>query len=812
MTIGARTEIRMRKFLLTLAASCALLLAPLLQAQTEAPAASARVIVKYKVDSPLLGDPTLPDAAQRLERTRALAARVGLDLRAGSRVSRRAHVVFAHGMTSAELAQRLARESDVEYAVPDRRVRISTAPNDPLYLAGPPVVAGSGGPVVGQWYLRAPAGEVQSSINVEPAWDLAPPATDIVVATIDTGVRFDHRDLQRAAAGGKLLPGYDMISDVDVANDGDGRDADASDPGDWLTLAEVQDVNGPFYQCDTVAEPSSWHGTQTSAMIGALTNNAVGMASVARSVRILPVRALGKCGGFDSDIIAAMRWAAGLDVPGTPANTTPARVLNLSLGAEGACSVAYADAVAQINAAGAVVVASAGNSTGHAAGTPANCPGVIAVTGLRHAGSKVGFSDLGPAISVSAPAGNCVNVNPGEPCLYPMLTAANPGQTTPVADAAGGSIYTDSFNASVGTSFSAPMVSGAAALMLSADPTLTPVAVRSLLQASARPFPSSGLSNSDGTPLPQCVAPQPVGAMQIDQLECYCTTSTCGAGMLDAGAALTAVVNRRNYGGLWWNAPAGSEAGWGINFAHQGDTIFASWFTYDLKGKAWWLVMSANKTAPNSYTGTLFQATGPAFDAMPFPSIGSPGGATGTALGSGTLTFSDADDGTFSYTVNGISQAKSITRQTFGPVPLCTFGAQVNLALTSNYQDLWWAAPAGSEAGWGVNLTHQGNTIFLTWFTYDVDHTPMWLVATVTKSGLSSYTGDLIRLTTGPPFNAVPFPPLGSPGGAAGTTVGAAELAFFDGNSGTFTYTVNGETQSRDITREIFTPPGTVCH
>jgi len=801
----------LRNSLRALVASCAFLLAPAPQAQTSA-ITDARVIVKYKADSPLLGDPTRATAAKQSDRARALGARVGLDLIAGAGVSRRAHVVFAHGMTSEQLAQRLARESDIEYAVPDQRRRISTAPNDPLYQTGPPVSAGAGGPAVGQWYLRAPAGDVQSSINVEPAWDMAAASTDIVVGVIDTGVRFDHPDLQRAAAGGKLLPGYDMISDADVANDGDGRDTDASDPGDFLTLAEVSDPHSLFYRCNTTAENSSWHGTQTSGLIGALTNDALGMASVARNVRILPVRALGKCGGFDSDIIAAMRWAAGLDVPGAPVNPTPARVLNLSLGEEGACSAAYADVVAEINAAGAVVVASAGNSTGHAVGAPANCTGVIAVSGLRHAGSKVGFADLGPAISISAPAGNCVNVTPGSPCLYPMLTTANAGLTTPLSDAAGGSIYTDSFNASLGTSFSAPLVAGTVALMLSADVTLTPAAVRSLLQASARPFPSSGLTNTDGTPLAQCVAPQRIGDPQVDQLECYCTTTTCGAGMLDAGAAMSAVVSRRNYGGLWWKAPGGSEAGWGINFAHQGATIFASWFTYDLSGKAWWLVMSANQTTANSYTGTLYEASGPAFDAMPFPPIGSPGGAVGAAVGTGTLTFSDANDGTFAYTVKGISQTKAITRQTFGPVPLCTFGAQVNLALTSNYQDLWWAAPAGSQAGWGINLTHEGDTMFISWFTFDVDHTPMWLVATVTKSGLSSYSGDLIRLTSGPPFNAVPFPPLGSPGGATGSTVGSAQLAFFDGNSGIFTYTVNGETQSRDITREVFTAPGTVCH
>ncbi len=119
-------------------------------------------------------------------------------------------------------------------------------------------------------------------------------------------------------------------------------------------------------------------------------------------------------------------------------------------------------------------------------------PGVIAVAGLRHAGTKVGFSDLGPEIALSAPAGNCVNIGVNDPCLYPILTTANPGTTVPVPHAAGGSTYTDSFNASIGTSFSAPLVAGTAALMLSAQPALSPTAVRSLLQATARPFPSSG--------------------------------------------------------------------------------------------------------------------------------------------------------------------------------------------------------------------------------------------------------------------------------------------------------------------------------
>lgn len=803
----------MRKPSLTLAVLCAILLVPpslQAQAQTAIANAGARVIVRYKADSPLLRKRALSAAAQHAAQAEALGVRTGLELRPGAGVAEHTQVLFASGMTSEQLAQRLAGESDIEYAVPDQRRRRFTAPNDPLYLAGPPVSGGTGGPVVGQWYLRAPAGDVQSSLNVEAAWNLSTGSLNVVVAVLDTGVRFEHPDLQRVATGGNLLPGYDMVSDVDVANDGDGRDADPSDPGDWLTLAEVQQMDGPFHQCDTVAEDSSWHGTQTSGLIGALTNNGVGMASVGRNVRVLPVRVLGKCGGFDSDIIAGMRWAAGLSVPGVPANANPARVLNLSLGGEGACGMAYRDAVAEINAVGAVVVASAGNSAGHAVNTPANCAGVIGVAALRHVGSKVGFSDLGPEISISAPGGNCVDIGPGDPCRYPILTTSNSGLTAPVSNAAGGSIYTDSFNFSLGTSFSVPLVAGTAALMLSARPALTPAEVRALLRATARPFPTTGGDNGDGTPVPVCTAPQPVGSAQIDQFQCYCTKTTCGAGMLDAGAAVLAAqgAGSPNYTGLFWNSPATSESGWGINFAHQGDVIFVTWFTYDLTGAAWWLTMTAYKTAESVYAGTLLESRGPAFNAVPFM----PSAVTRNVVGSGTLTFSDADNGSFAYIVNGVSQTKAITRQRFGPLPTCTWGAQPDLALATNYQDLWYADPAESESGWGVNFTHQGDDIFAAWFTYDADGAPLWLSATVAKTAPGVYTGALIR-TTGPAFNAVPFDALA----VARTPVGALTVSFANGNSASFAYTVtidtppSAVTQTKQVTREIFRAPGTFC-
>lgn len=256
-----------------------------------------------------------------------------------------------------------------------------------------------------------------------------------------------------------------------------------------------------------------------------------------------------------------------------------------------------------------------------------------------------------------------------------------------------------------------------------------------------------------------------------------------------------------NYEGLWWNSPAGSESGWGINFAHQGNVIFATWFTYDATGKALWLSMTANRIG-SDFIGTLYQTSGPAFFAVPFD----PTSVTRTAVGSGTLSFSDTNNARFTYIVNGTAQTKSIVRQVFGPLPACTFGAQPNLTLATNYQDLWWAAPGGVESGWGVNFTHQGDNIFVTWFTYDGDGTPLWLSATAAKVGAGVYAGPLYR-TTGPAFNAVPF----SPTAIGRTVVGTLTLAFADGNSGTFTYTAFGAVQSKSITRQVFNVPGTVC-
>jgi hypothetical protein len=274
----------------------------------------------------------------------------------------------------------------------------------------------------------------------------------------------------------------------------------------------------------------------------------------------------------------------------------------------------------------------------------------------------------------------------------------------------------------------------------------------------------------------------------------------------DLAAYIGGVVNQTvNYEGLWWAAPAGSESGWGINLAHQYNTIFLTWFTYDTSGKAWWLVMTAQPGVglnANTYAGTLYKTSGPPFNARPFdPTL-----VQATSVGMATLTFTDANNGTFSYTVNGVSQNKAITREIFATLPTCLFVGAPDYSLTTNFQDLWWAAPRGSESGWGINFTHQSDIIFATWFTYNLDGSPLWLVVTAPKIAINTYSGTLYQ-TTGPAFDAVPF----DISKVTATAVGSATITFTDGNDASFAYTVNGISQAKPITRESFRVPGTQC-
>ena len=465
---------------------------------------NARVIVKYRNGSVLARD-----GAGRPRHAARLGKQLALAMQDGHVLGQRTQGLRARGLTSSALAARLALNPEVEWAVVDRQRSIratgaSAPPNDPFYGPGQTTIT----PVVGQWYLRAPDATIVSAINAVGAWAITTGAPTVTVAVLDTGVRYEHPDL-----AGKLWPGYDFVR-AGSSGDGDGIDADASDPG-----------NGFKTGCTTKA--SVWHGTEVAGLIGALTDNGIGMASVGRKVMVLPVRVLGDCGsGFDSDIIAGMRWAAGLssDPTGNP-NPHPAQVINLSLGGSGACSAGYRDAISEVVAARVSVVVAAGNGSGRAVDEPGNCPGAIAVAAVRHAGTKVGFSSLGPEVAIAAPGGNCVNLSGA--CLYPILTTTNAGTSVP-----GASTYSSSSDTSLGTSFSTPLVAGAIGLMLSVDSTLSPAQVKAALQASARAFPQA-------TQDPTVLACQTPG--NVDQLECHCTAVTCGAGLLDAGAAVSQV-------------------------------------------------------------------------------------------------------------------------------------------------------------------------------------------------------------------------------------------------------------------------------
>ena len=247
-----------------------------------------------------------------------------------------------------------------------------------------------------------------------------------------------------------------------------------------------------------------------------------------------------------------------------------------------------------------------------------------------------------------------------------------------------------------------------------------------------------------------------------------------------------------NYTALWWAGDA--ESGWGINFNHQSDIIFASLFTYAADHSGMWLVATMNKQADGSYTGDLYQTTGPAFNASPWTPI------TPTRVGTMTVSFTGNNQGTLVYTVNGIGVTKSIQREVLSTQPVCVFTGVSRTAAT-NYQDLWWN-PA--ESGWGINFTHQGTTIFATLFTYASANRGMWLVATMSRQSDGSFSGDLLR-TTGPSFDTVPWTSI------TFATAGTMRVAFSDGAMGTLTYSVDGTSVTKAIQRQVFGATQSVC-
>lgn len=368
----------------------------------------------------------------------------------------------------AAIAALLEADPAVQYADPVlRRFAQGPAPNDPHFAE--------------QWNLTDPL----SGINAPAAWALQNGNASMTVAVVDTGV-LPHPDL-----AGRVLPGYDFISDPDRAADGDGRDANPRDEGDWL---DAGDCGG------RAAQKSSWHGTFVAGLIAATPNNGIGIAGLDWNAKILPVRALGHCGGTDEDVFEAMLWASGVPIAGVPPNRNPAKVINLSLGGYGACAQSLQEAVDDALANGAVVVVAAGNATNDVSSfAPANCSGVITVAAHNRRGERTFYSNFGRRIDISAPAGDGGSSDS-------IISLFDDGTTSPV---------NASYGEGIGTSFSAPLVAGTVSLMLARNATLTAGHVLSILQGTAREF--------TGT------SPCRLGNL-------------CGIGMLDAGLALASTV------------------------------------------------------------------------------------------------------------------------------------------------------------------------------------------------------------------------------------------------------------------------------
>jgi serine protease len=462
-----------------------------------------------------------------------LAWRVHLNVTKSRQLTPSMHVMYLektlYGADVDAALKALRADPAVKFADVDQRRYPLALPDDPLFYPS--------ANAAGQWFMLTPstltATSDASATDAVSAWAITTGSTGTVIADVDTGVRFEHPDLLRAGFGGRLLPGYDFVSEDQnpttgalldtylIANDGDGWDPDPSDPGDWISASDQTNILFPAASCPTA--DSTWHGTRVMGILGALTNNGIGIAGMTWNPYLLPVRALGKCGGYDSDIIVGMQWAAGMSVTGVPNNPYPAGIINLSVGASGSCPSVYADAVTTLAGMGVLIVASAGNASGPV-DAPGNCAGLLGVAGLRNVGTKVGYSSFGPQVSVAAPAGNCVNSSGA--CLKSIDTTTNSGLTTP-ADGT----YTNELNPNLGTSFSAPIVTGIAALMRAVNANLTPAQLIARIQASASAFPQPA-------GLPVCP--------NVDATtgECACPNdgSECGAGMVNALQAVNAAL------------------------------------------------------------------------------------------------------------------------------------------------------------------------------------------------------------------------------------------------------------------------------
>jgi len=403
------------------------------------------------------------------------------------------HVMKLNRMASLDevsaIAAAIAKDNDaVEYAEADARVfPLATTPNDEFYAAR-------------QWNLQS---SVNQGLNLPDAWDHTTGSSSVVVAVLDTGILRNHADFDL----NRILDGVDLVSaDNDGrflrANDLDGRDTNSTDPGDWLDAGDLAETEFSDPGCQVM--DSSWHGTHVAGIIGAASNdNGSGIAGVDWNAKILPVRVLGKCGGYTSDIADGISWAAGISVTGVTDNPNPAHVINLSLGRIDTCSVTEQNAITAARAQGAVVVIAAGNEGG-AVNAPGNCTGVITVAAHDKDGLKTSYSNFGSTVDIVAPGGYTpVACDNSHDSIYSL---GDGGLTVALND--------DAYVCMSGTSMAAPHISGLVALILARNPDLAPDQVEAAIKSSARSFVGGGT----------------------------CTLTTCGAGIADAAAVIVATA------------------------------------------------------------------------------------------------------------------------------------------------------------------------------------------------------------------------------------------------------------------------------
>jgi serine protease len=365
---------------------------------------------------------------------------------------------------------------------PDVLLKPLTVPNDPN--------------VGSQWDLSdAASGAADFSIKAPGAWASTTGDASLVVAVLDTGIT-THSEFS-----GRLVSGYDFVSNTLMGNDGNGRDNNPADPGDWITSSENR--SGTFAGCGT--SNSSWHGTHVTGTIGATGNNGIGIAGINWTSKILPVRVLGKCGGYGSDIADAIAWASGGTVSGI-SNPNPARIISLSLGGSGSCPAYMQGAIDEARGRGALVVVAAGNGNENVSlSMPANCVGVIAVAATGRNGKRAYYSNFGAGIAIAAPGGNSYSDSK-------ILSTLNSGTQGP---------RTESYASYQGTSMAAPHVAGVLSLLLSISPGLSESEVLDLIGSTATTFPED-LS-----------------------LHSCSSSSQCGSGIINATDLIEAVLTDR---------------------------------------------------------------------------------------------------------------------------------------------------------------------------------------------------------------------------------------------------------------------------